>query len=90
LTDNKNYCNIILRSGKTGLRQKRKDGVAVKISLKAARVNADLSQRTVAKRLNITQGTLVNWEKGRNDPSAGKLLELCALYGCEVNDLRFS
>lgn len=47
------------------------------ISLAAARVNADLTQSDVAKALKISKQTIVNWEKGKSEPSInqGRMLE---------------
>lgn len=39
-----------------------------KIQLKAARVNADLSQEEAAKLLNISRATLQNYESGKTVP----------------------
>lgn len=39
-----------------------------RISLKAARVNADLSQQEAAKRLGISKATLQNYEAGNTVP----------------------
>lgn len=39
-----------------------------RISLKAARVNANLSQREAAKRLGISKATLQNYETGNTVP----------------------
>ncbi len=48
----------------------------IQISLAAARVNAGLTQDDVAKRMQISKNTLVNWEKGKAEPSVtqGRLL----------------
>lgn len=34
----------------------------MKVSLKAARVNANLTQIEAAKKLNVTKDTIANWE----------------------------
>lgn len=39
-----------------------------RISLKAARVNADLSQQEAAKKLGISKATLQNYEAGNTVP----------------------
>ena len=61
----------------------------MKISLKAARVNAGYGQKEAAKLLGIGNGTLSNWEKGRSFPDVKKLEALCELYGVSYNDLIF-
>ena len=53
-----------------------------KISLKAARVNANIAKKDAAKQLGISVDTLNNWENGRTCPSVEKFRELCNLYEC--------
>lgn len=50
------------------------------ISLKAARVNANLTQAEVAKRLHKNKQTITNWESGKTKISAADLLVLCDMY----------
>lgn len=50
------------------------------ISLAAARVNADLTQDDVAKALRISKQTLINWEKGKSEPSITQGRMLSELY----------
>lgn len=50
------------------------------ISLKAARVNANLTQAEVAKRLHKNKQTITNWESGKTKVSAADLLILCDMY----------
>ena len=58
------------------------------ISLKAARVNAGMTQKDVAQRLGVTKATIVNWEKHDNRLSFDKLNKLCSLYGIRIDDVR--
>lgn len=37
------------------------------ISLTAARVNAEMTQKDVAKALKVSKQTIVNWEKGKTE-----------------------
>lgn len=50
------------------------------ISLAAARVNAELTQDDVAKALRISKQTLINWEKGKSEPSITQGRMLSDLY----------
>lgn len=59
----------------------------VKMHLKAARVNADLTQSQVCEKLNIAKSTLVSWEQEKTFPRAEQLQNLCNLYHCEWNDI---
>lgn len=57
----------------------------MKITLAAARVNANMTQEEVAKKLHVSNKSVVNWENGKVDPSYATLLALCNLYGCPIN-----
>lgn len=57
------------------------------LSLKAARVNADLTQKEVAEKLEISQSALCSWESGRVCPRFDYVLRLCELYKIEVKDI---
>lgn len=59
----------------------------MKITLKALRVNADLTQEAAAKALNITVRTLQNWEGYETFPTAQQLLKICDTYNCEMGDI---
>ena len=61
----------------------------LKISLKAARVNAGLSQKEVVNTLNISNKTLTNWENGKSFPNAEKINALCNLYGLSYDNINF-
>ena len=52
----------------------------LQITLKAARVNANLTQVEVAKRLHKNKQTIINWESGKTKVSATDLLVLCDMY----------
>lgn len=56
-------------------------------SLKAARVNAGMTQKESAKALGVSEKTVVNWEKGESYPLADKFLEMCALYKVSADDI---
>lgn len=51
------------------------------------RAKAGLSQRAVAKELNITDAAVCLWETGKTLPRAALLPKLAALYGCTVDEL---
>ena len=50
------------------------------ISLAAARVNANMTQDEVAKAMNVSKSTIINWEKGRNSPKYSQMEKLCEIY----------
>lgn len=61
----------------------------LKISLKAARVNAMYSQKEAAKALGVSNSTLGKWEKGECFPSADKIIDICNLYGVNYDTINF-
>lgn len=50
------------------------------ISLAAARVNAKMTQESVAKAMNVSKTTIVNWEKGKVVPGIPEIEKLSRLY----------
>lgn len=59
----------------------------IKITLKAARVNADLTIVEASEKLGISNKTLISWEKGKTEPSASQMMKLVSLYGMPVECL---
>lgn len=62
----------------------------IKISLAAARKNANLTQRDVASSLNVAVSTVRNWETGKTTPNVAQAGELCALYGVPYDFINFT
>ena len=58
-----------------------------KITLKAARVNAGLTQEEAAQAINVTGRTLISWENGVTYPTVDKLLRLCSPYDVQISDI---
>jgi len=50
------------------------------ISLKAARVNAGLSQDAVAKAIGVSNATICAWEREKTYPDVSQFERLCELY----------
>ena len=61
----------------------------MKISLKGARVNANLTQKQVAEKLSVSNKTICNWEKGVSFPDALQVHKICELYGASYDDIIF-
>ena len=61
-----------------------------KISLKAARVNANLSQQAAADLIGVAVSTLRNWETGRTFPTKPKIDRICEVYGISFDVLFFA
>lgn len=58
------------------------------ISLKAARVNAELTQDDVARLVKKTKQTIVNWESGVTEIKYRDLLALSELYDMPIENLK--
>lgn len=56
-----------------------------KITLEAARVNAHLTQREAAKKLNISVATLQNYESGRTTPDWSLVRQIEVLYNYPID-----
>lgn len=59
------------------------------IHLRAARVNAGLTQADVAKALQISKNTIANYEAYKSKPDIETAQKLAALYGMTVDDIIF-
>ena len=59
----------------------------MQISLKAARVNANYTQREVADKIGVNRTSVWKWETGRTRISGDDLIKLCKLYGISVDDI---
>ncbi|CAB4171753.1 COG1476 Predicted transcriptional regulators [uncultured Caudovirales phage] len=55
--------------------------------LKAARVTSGLSRAEVAKRLDVHERTVGNWETGSAAISLEQAVNLCGIYNTTVADL---
>lgn len=53
------------------------------LTLKAWRVNTNLSRKDVAHLLGKTERTIYNWENGTQIPDKGKLEKLAEIYKTE-------
>ena len=61
-----------------------------KITLRAARVNAGMSQRKAAERLGVSVSTLRNWENGKTFPTQPHIEKMCDVYGIPFDALFFA
>ena len=59
----------------------------LQISLAAARVNARLTQEEVAKKMKISKNTLVNWEKGKAEPTISRGRQLSTIYKISLDNI---
>lgn len=61
----------------------------MKISLKAARVNAGLTQKVVAQKLGVSKDTIRNWENCKTYPDAVQIKQLESIYKIPYDDIIF-
>lgn len=59
------------------------------ITLKAARVNKNYTQKKAAEMLGISQSTLMNYEQGKTFPPQPTIQKMETLYGVGYNDIIF-
>lgn len=60
-----------------------------KLTLKAARVNAGLTQKEAAESLGICEQTLSNYERGISYPDVPMIEKFVGLYGVSYDDLQW-
>jgi DNA-binding XRE family transcriptional regulator len=62
---------------------------SIRITLKAARVNAGLTMDDVCSVLNVSKTTICNWESGTSLPDADMALKLSNLYKLPLENINF-
>lgn len=61
----------------------------MKVTLKAARINAGLTQSEAASRLDVSKDSVSNWERGKTYPDIPVLKRIEKLYGVDYKDIIF-
>jgi transcriptional regulator with XRE-family HTH domain len=56
-----------------------------KIMLAAARVNAGMTQKELAKYMDVDISTITNWEKGKSEPSTSQLRKISQVSGIPMD-----
>ena len=59
----------------------------IRITLRAARVNADKTVEEAAQIAHVSKRTIINWEKGYATPRADKLRILCDAYRMPIDNI---
>lgn len=59
------------------------------ITLKAARVNKNLSQIEAAKLIGVSVSTIANYEMGKRFPDIPVIRKIEEVYGIKYNDINF-
>lgn len=60
------------------------------VSLKAARVNAGLSQDVACERIGISRQTLSKYESGETSPTVQTLKTMCRVYSVPMDAISFN
>ena len=60
-----------------------------KISMAAARVNANLTQAEIAEALHVGKQTVVSWENGKTSPTVDKAQEFCRICNVPFDRVSF-
>ena len=59
------------------------------MTLKAARINAGLDQKTAANELDVSPDTLGSWEAARTFPTVPQIMKIEELYSVSYADIIF-
>lgn len=59
------------------------------LTLKACRVNKNLTQVEASKLIGVTKETLSNWEQEKSYPSIKHIEKLLDVYGVAFDDVNF-
>lgn len=57
----------------------------IRISLTAARVNAQMNRREMAQLLGVSTSTVVNWENGKTEPTVSQLRKISEISGIPMD-----
>lgn len=60
-----------------------------KMTLRAARVNKDLTQKEVADEIGVSNRTVSKWENGICMPNSKYIDKICELYDANYDELIF-
>ena len=58
-----------------------------KITLKAARVNAGLTQKEMAKKMGKSEYTIMNWENGKTKMKVSDFEKFCTILNLDKNNI---
>lgn len=60
-----------------------------KVSIKAARINANLTLRESSEKIGVSISTLKNWETGKTFPNQPMIEKICEVYEVPYDFLNF-
>lgn len=59
----------------------------MKVTLRALRVNRNLTQSEAAQKIGVSRTTIRNWETSETFPTMQQLVTICSVYGCRMGDI---
>lgn len=65
----------------------KKGGLLEKISLREARLQANLTTTEIAEKVGVSQSTITRWETGVARPNNAEMFFLACEYGLEAGDI---
>ena len=60
-----------------------------KITLSTARKLANLTQKELANRCGVSESTVINWEKGRTEPTVSQAIKIGEVVGIHYDNIIF-
>ena len=60
-----------------------------RITLAAARVNANLTQAQIAEKMHVSKATIINWENNKVTPKPAQFKMFCELCGAPMDAIFF-
>jgi len=61
--------------------------MSIYIKLKELREMKGMSQEDLAKKLGINRTMIIHYEKGRNQPSLERVIQMAYILDCKLDDL---
>lgn len=62
----------------------------MQLSIKAARVNKNLTQKELAEAVGVTKKTVWAWENGKAKPRFDKIEPICVVLGVSYDNIRWN
>ena len=55
--------------------------------IRLKRLEKNMKQIDLAKKLGVSQSSIANWESGEREPALAIIIDLSKVFGCSVNYL---
>lgn len=60
-----------------------------KVTLPVARQIVGMTQKDLANAMNVSESTVLNWEKGRSEPTVGQALKIAEVVNRPIDSIIF-